>query len=299
MRVLITGATGLIGSHLIPHLQQQADLTALTRNVSRAEMALSNHNMQFISSLASLSNLNEFDAVINLAGEPIVNKRWTAAQKQRIEESRWGITQQLADLIRASTSPPSVLISGSAIGFYGRQGNEIIDEGFNSPHDEFSHQLCARWEQIALEAASENTRVCILRTGIVLSKKGGALSKMLLPFKLGLGGPMGTGNQYMSWIHIDDMISAILFLLSNADCEGVYNFTAPTPVTNSTFSKELARQLRRPCLLRTPSFALKLLMGEMSDLLLTGQRVVPKRLQEAGYPFKYPTLADALANLHL
>lgn len=295
MQILITGGTGLIGSHLIPRLFERHQITAYTRNVAMAERVLS-HKITLTSSLDSLDNLNEFDAVINLAGEPIAEKRWSAGQKQRIERSRWDTTQTLTDLIRASDTPPSVFISGSAIGYYGRQDDAMIDETFDSPHDEFSHQLCKKWEDIALQV-SDITRVCLLRTGIVLSKKGGALDKMLPLFRMGMGGPIGSGTQYMSWIHIDDMLNGILHLLLNEDCQGVYNFTAPNPVTNKTFAKTLGAQLGRPAFLPTPGFTLKLMFGEMSDLLLTGQRVIPQRLMQSGFEFEYSDVECAFAQL--
>lgn len=298
MRILITGGTGLIGYHLIPLLHEDHDITVLTRNVAMAERIIS-HDVDLTSSMAQWENLDQFDAVINLAGEPIVAKRWSARQKRVIEESRWGITEQLVALCQAGEDPPAIFISGSAIGWYGRQGDEVLDETFDKPFDEFSHQLCKRWEALAMGAESQRTRVCLLRTGIVLTKRGGALGKMLPPFQLGLGGPIGNGKQYMSWIHIDDMIGGIKFLLNTPESQGVYNFTAPEPATNEAFSRALAAALNKPCFLRTPGFVMKLAMGEMADLLLYGQKVVPARLQAQGYEFQHPALADALASLKL
>ena len=292
MKILITGGSGLIGSNLIPILRP-CDVAVYTRNVAMAEQILG-HKIHFLSSLTHLDNLDEFDVVINLAGEPIVAKKWTDEQKQRIEQSRWSITEEIVVLINAGENPPKLLISGSAIGFYGRQQNQIIDENFLTPHDEFSHQLCERWEFLAKQAQSDKTRVCILRTGVVITRRGGALQKMLLPFKLGLGGPIGDGTQYMSWIHLEDMLQGIAHLIANESCEGVYNFTAPNPVTNEEFSRELASALSRPCVFKVPKFVLRTMMGEMGDLVLYGQRVVPKRLQESGYEFIYPEISQAL-----
>jgi uncharacterized protein (TIGR01777 family) len=291
MKILITGGSGLIGSNLIPMLRP-CNIAVYTRNVAMAEQILG-HKIHFLSRLTHLTNLDEYDVVINLAGEPIAAKNWTEQQKRRIEQSRWSITEKIVALINAGENPPKLLISGSAIGFYGRQQDQIIDEDFTSYHDEFSHQLCERWEFLANQAQSENTRVCILRTGVVITKRGGALQKMLLPFKLGLGGPLGDGNQYMSWIHLEDVLRGIAHLIANKSCKGVYNFTAPNPVTNQEFSRELAAALSRPCLFKVPKFVLKMMMGEMADLVLTGQRVVPKRLQESGYEFIYPNLSQA------
>jgi len=291
MKILITGGSGLIGSNLIPVLRP-CDVTVYTRNVAMAEQVLG-HNIHFLSSLSHLDNLDDFHVVINLAGEPIVAQKWTDKQKQKIEHSRWSITEEIVALIKAGENPPKLLISGSAIGFYGRQKDQVIDEDFSSPHDEFSHKLCERWESLAKQAQSAKTRVCIIRTGVVITKRGGALSKMLMPFKLGLGGPIGDGNQYMSWIHIEDMLRGIVHLISNESCEGVYNFTAPDPVTNEVFSRELALALSRPCLFRVPEFVLRMMMGEMADLVIYGQRVVPKRLQESGFEFVFPQISQA------
>jgi len=292
MKILITGGSGLIGSSLISILRP-CDVSVYTRNVAMAEQILG-HKIHFLSSLTHLSNLDDYDVVINLAGEPIANKKWTDEQKYKIEHSRWSITEDIVTLINAGKNPPKLLISGSAIGFYGRQEDNIIDENFSSPHDEFSHRLCERWEFLAKKAQSDKTRVCILRTGVVITKRGGALQKMLLPFKLGLGGPIGDGSQYMSWIHLEDMLQGIAHLIANESCHGIYNFTAPNPVTNAEFSRELAASLSRPCILKVPEFMLRMMMGEMADLVLYGQRVVPTRLEESGYKFIYPKISQAL-----
>ena len=297
MRILVTGGTGLIGSQLVPLLAAQHKLVVLTRNVAMAERVL-NHKIELHSSLAHFDDLNDFDAVINLAGEPIVNKRWSQ-KKQVIENSRWQTTERLVDLINKSSQPPSVFISGSAIGYYGRQNDEAIDEYSERFNDEYAHRLCKRWEDIALSVRSDKTRVCILRTGIVLSANGGALSKMLLPFKMGLGGPIADGKQYMSWIHIKDMLNGIDYLLTHSSCAGVYNFTSPNPVTNQSFSKALADNLNRPCFFKTPAFVLRMAMGEMADLLLFGQRVMPTRLLESGFKFEHAELGEALRSLRL
>lgn len=302
MHVLITGATGLIGSTLVKRLLEEGHrITALTRSPDSAsnQFNCSNNTLNCINSLSTLNNLNDFNAVVNLAGEPIANKRWSKEQKSRIEASRWNTTQSLVDLIQKSKHPPSVLISGSAVGYYGKQRNAPITENVEPFHQDFSHRLCATWEDIAMSADSLNTRVCLLRTGIVLSKNGGALGKLLLPFKLGLGGKIGSGRHFMPWIHIDDMVEAILFLMRQDNCHGPYNLTAPHPVTNKEFTKTLGKVLHRPTLFPTPPFVLKILFGEMSELLTQGQNAVPEKLQKSGYQFKHSELKEALESLEL
>lgn len=296
MNILITGGTGLIGRYFINRFESQYRFTVLTRSPKVARDVLP-PSCEIVSDLTELKDLNPFEAVINLAGEPIVDKRWTDAQKSVIESSRFETTQQLVDLIHASESPPSVLISGSAIGIYGRQGSTPVDEQFTDFHDEYSHRLCLQWESIAQRAASATTRVCLLRTGIVLANDGGALDKMLLPFKLGLGGPIASGQQYMSWIHIKDMVNAIHHLLTRPLSQGAYNLTAPTPQTNKQFAKSLCRVLGRPCVFPMPGFVLKTLMGEGADLLIYGQNVIPSALQHEEFSFLYPELDDALTAL--
>ncbi|WNO60706.1 TIGR01777 family oxidoreductase [Rheinheimera sp. MMS21-TC3] len=292
MKILITGATGLIGSALIKFWQEQHQLIALTRSAVNAEQLVS----QGIAAVTELSQVdfNQLDAVINLAGEPILGKRWSAKHKQLLCQSRWQLTEQLYQAISTANTPPGIFISGSAIGYYGAQNQQIITEDYSHPFADFSHTLCQRWEEIALQASSATTRVCLLRTGIVLAKQGGALKRMLLPFKLGLGGKIGSGQQYMSWIHIEDMVGLIDFLLLHPTLQGAFNATAPYPVTNSEFTQQLATTLRRPAILPLPSPVLRLIMGEMADLVLNSQRVVPARLTAASFQFAYPQLDDAL-----
>ena len=296
MNILVTGGTGLIGRHFILTYQDEYQFTVLTRNNNVETIDLPK-NCRFIHNLDALSDLNDFDAVINLAGEPIVDKRWTAAQKKVIERSRLGTTEQLVQLFHRSNNPPEVFISGSAIGFYGAQSDVEINEKFTDIHPEFAHHLCAQWEAAAMQAKTAATRVCILRTGIVLAADGGALSKMLLPFKLGAGGPIASGKQYMSWIHIADMVSAINHLLLRANSQGIYNLTAPVPQTNAAFVKMLGAVLTRPAILPMPECILRLIMGESADLLVKGQRVVPDALLEEGFSFVYADLEQALSSL--
>lgn len=294
MNILITGASGFIGCHLVNLLADNHQLTILSRHPANTRQLLGASH-QYLSSLSDINDLNRFDAVVNLAGEPIVAKRWSKSQKQQICTSRWNITARLSQLIKQSTNPPKVMVSGSAIGFYGRQGEQRLDET-GQPHIEFSHQICNTWEQLAQGAASDKTRVCIIRTGIVLGQ-GGTLAKMLPPFKLGLGGPIGHGNQGISWIHIDDVIGLIDFLLNREHCQGIFNATAPNPVSNREFAKTLGKVLNRSALIVTPPLALRLAMGEMSELLTEGQFVIPKRALEAGFKFKYSELETALTDI--
>lgn len=292
MNILITGGTGFVGRRLIPHLRPHHQITVLTRQPAKVHQQLG-HDIQPLASLDDLDNLDQFDAVINLAGEPIADKRWSEEQKQRICDSRWQLTEQLVSKLKAGNQPPKVLISGSAVGYYGRQGETLVDED-SSPHQEFSHEVCAQWEALAQAAASEHTRVCCIRLAVVLGPDGGALKKMLPSYQIGLGGPIGSGKQYMSWIHIDDVVSLLLFLLEHEDCSGAFNASAPEPVTNQQFSKTLAQVLNKPHFARVPAWVMRMAFGEMADLLLTGQRVMPVRLQCAGFHFRYPTLEKAL-----
>jgi uncharacterized protein (TIGR01777 family) len=298
MHILITGGTGLIGSHLIPTLIEHHKVSVYTRNVAAATHRVSRRAHLF-SSLDKLDSLDEFDAVINLAGESIAEKRWSEKQKQKITHSRWSTTEKLVQLFEQSENPPKIFISGSAVGYYGRQGENIITEDYLEAHNEFSHKLCQKWEELALRAESDRTRVCLIRTGIVLSRKEGALEKMLPAFKVGLGGPMASGQQYMSWIHINDMLGALHFLLLSPSAAGIYNLTSPNPVTNLEFSRALAAALKRPCITKMPKFILKILFGEMSELLIHGQRVVPQRLEQQGYQFEHPDLVEALGHLNI
>jgi uncharacterized protein (TIGR01777 family) len=295
MQILITGGTGLIGRHLVARLRARGDrISVVTRHVEAARDLLGSQ-VNIWSGLDQQRDLNGIDAVINLAGEPIASKRWTPQHKQRLCESRWQITERLASLINASSEPPTVLISGSATGYYGNSGEQVLTEE-DSGHDEFTHQLCARWERLAMAAASDRTRVCLLRTGVVLAKQGGALAQMKKPFMLGLGGPIGSGRQYMPWIHLEDMLDGILWLLDHP-LSGPFNLVAPYAVRNEQFAATLGKVMRRPAIVRTPAAAIKLLMGESAVLVLGGQHVLPKRLEASGFRFKWFELDRALADV--
>ncbi|HDS1236704.1 TPA: TIGR01777 family oxidoreductase [Pluralibacter gergoviae] len=295
MKILITGGTGLIGRYLVSRLLTLGHaVVVVTRSPDSARQRL-DKRVELWPGLEQRSHLNDIDAVINLAGEPIADKRWTDAQKARLCDSRWQITQRLVALIKASDTPPAVLLSDSAAGYYGDLGEVVVTEE-EPPHNEFTHKLCARWEQIACEAQSDATRVCLLRTGVVLAPDGGILAKMTPPFRLGLGGPIGSGRQYLAWIHIDDMANAILWLLDN-DLRGPFNMVSPYPVRNAQFAHALGRALHRPAIVRAPAVAVRLLMGESSVLVLGGQRALPKRLEAAGFAFRWYDLDDALADV--
>lgn len=252
--------------------------------------------MQAIGSLADLKPERHFDAIINLAGEPIVDAAWTAARKKRLWDSRVTLTEQLVQRIAAMQQKPAVLLSGSAIGFYGDCGDAALDESAKAGSD-FASELCVAWEAAALKAGQTGMRVCLLRTGLVFSTDGGMLARMRLPFLLGLGARLGNGRQWMSWIHIDDYIAIVCLLLTQAEAEGAVNMTAPAPVTNAEFTATLARALHRPACLAAPAALLKPLLGERSVLLFGGQKVLPRKVEALGYRFAHPTLAGALESL--
>lgn len=296
MHILITGGSGLIGRQLIGQLAQRNYRISVvtrhqqkTRRILRPYISTLNQQPELWPDLSDKS-LNGIDAVINLAGESIA-RRWSAATKQRLCQSRWQITEQLAQMINNSHSPPPVFISGSAVGYYGDLAEQQIDED-TPPHDEFTHTLCHQWEQLAL-LAGQHSRVCLLRTGIVLSARGGMLARLLPLFRAGLGGHTGQGTQYLSWIHIDDLVRGILWLLDHP-LSGPFNMVAANPVTSAAFSHSLARVLQRPVLLHYPAWLMRCLLGESAALLLASQRAYPKRLLESGFQFRWPQCADAL-----
>ncbi|MDX1811157.1 MAG: TIGR01777 family oxidoreductase [Gammaproteobacteria bacterium] len=290
MNILITGGTGFIGKALCTVLTEYGyHLTLYSRSNKTPLVPL----IQTIHSLQALPSSTRFDAVINLAGEPIADKRWTIARKKALETSRVDLTADLIKLLQRLEHKPEVLISGSAVGYYGDCQDRILSE-FSEPTDEYSHRLCAAWESQALRAKALGVRVCIIRTGLVIGSNGGFLQKLLPTFRLGLGARLGTGQQWMSWIHLQDMVSIICFLLENKEQQGIYNATAPNPVSNKIFTAMLANVLHRPAFLVMPEVVLKMLFGEMSHLLLTGQRVFPKRLEQAGFEFQYPAIKPAL-----
>ena len=293
MHYLITGGSGFIGSALCRSLLADGHrVTVLTRDIARARQRLP--DAVFL--IDRLDFAQDVGVVVNLAGENLASGRWTAVRKHEFVASRIGMTKRLLNWIDRQDSAPAVLVSGSAIGWYGATGDEELDEDADLGND-FSAHLCRDWEAEAIKAEALGVRVCRVRTGIVLGAEGGALKQMLLPFRLGIGGKMGSGRQWMSWVAREDIVALIRWLVDNSSARGAYNGTAPAPVTNAEFARTLGAALRRPALLPMPAFALKVLFGEMADILLTGQRVVPKRATAEGFKFKHPDLAPALASI--
>jgi uncharacterized protein (TIGR01777 family) len=295
MKVLITGASGLIGSALCARLSAEGH--TVIKAVRRPSTSPSVLSWDPAAGTIDAHKLEGIDAVVHLAGAGIGDKRWTPEYKQEIRDSRTKGTELIAQSIAAMSTPPSVLLSGSAIGIYGSRGDEILDET-SSVADDFLAQVCVDWEKAAQPAVAAGIRTVFLRTGIVLSPKGGALKKQAPIFKLGLGGTFGSGRQWQSWISIDDEVGAIIHLLTSS-VSGPVNLTAPNPVTSKEFTRTLGKVLKRPAFAKIPSFAPKALLGSelVQNLLLNGQRVTPSVLQKDGYEFVHPDLADALRDL--
>ncbi|WNL38809.1 TIGR01777 family oxidoreductase [Halomonas sp. PAMB 3232] len=299
MRILVTGGTGFVGKRLCEKLidgGHQVDV--VSRSPSQAARGLPRECNAGKSAMAFIDTPP--DAIVNLAGEPIAGKRWSDAQKKRLISSRVEATTALVEfckaLQKADKPLPAVMVSGSAMGYYGDQGQKKVDEE-TPPHPEFAHRLCAQWEAAAEPIKALGVRLAILRIGLVLDEGGGTLAKMLPPFKLGLGGRFGDGRQFMPWVHREDLVEAILYLINKSGLEGPFNAGAPHPVTNREFSQTLARHLNRPAIFPVPAFVLKAGLGEMSRLLLTGADMRPERLHAAGFNFGYPTLDKALADI--
>ena len=301
MRILVTGGTGLLGRRLVARLLARGDeVVVLTREPARAAGRMGAARLVAWDPLAEPvppGALAGAGAVVNLLGEPIAAGRWTAARKERIRASRVLGTRSLVAGIAAAERPPAVLVSGSATGWYGPRGDEELDESAPAAAD-YLGQLCRDWEAEARRAEPAGTRVVLLRTGIVLSPEGGALAKLLPLFRLGFGGPVGSGRQWLSWIHVEDLCALVVHALDRAELIGPVNGTAPNPVRNRDFGRALGRALGRPALLPVPAFAMRLVLGEMAQaLLLTGHRVVPRRALATGFRFAHPDLDGALADL--
>ncbi len=292
MRIAITGSTGLVGTALVPFLQGGGhEIIRLVRGTPRGP---GEHAWQPEKGLPDIAALGPLDAVIHLAGENVAGKRWSPAAKARIRGSRVGPTAALAQSLAAAPVKPRVFISASAIGYYGNRGGDPLTED-SAPGQGFLPETCVAWEAAADPARAAGIRVVHPRFGIILDARGGALGKMRLPFSLGLGGPLGSGTQYFSWVGMEDVLGAILFALTHETLDGPINVTAPNPVTNAEFTRTLGRVLRRPAILPVPAFALRTLFGEMADAeLLSSKRVLPAALQQSGYTFLHPHLEDAL-----
>ncbi|MGH1348243.1 MAG: TIGR01777 family oxidoreductase [Nannocystales bacterium] len=290
MRVAITGASGFVGRALSRVLKEASHTPVAVRRDASGELQWSIER-----GFDPPEALTGYDAVIHLAGENIAGGRWTDARKQTIRSSRVEGTRRVADALRLADPRPTVFISMSAVGYYGARGSSQLDEN-SEPGEGFLADVCGAWEAEAKAAASlEGLRVVRLRLGTVLGD-GGALAKMLPAFKMGVGGRLGSGDQYMSWIHLDDVVRAIVHVLTHDECEGAFNLTAPEPATNAAFTAALGKALRRPTFLPVPKFALRAAFGEMAEhLLLSGQRVLPKRLLETGFEFGHPDLGAALS----
>jgi uncharacterized protein len=279
MRVAVTGASGLIGTRLSSALRARGDEVV---------------GISLRSGPPSADALACCDAVVHLAGEEVA-QRWTDQARERIRSSRVDGTRGLVQAIAGAEPRPRVLVSASAVGYYGHRGDERLDEDA-APGDDFLAQVCVGWEREANAAAEAGVRVVTVRTGVVLDKSGGALAKMLPPFRLGVGGPVAGGRQYLPWIHIDDLVGIYLAAVDNEDWSGPVNAAAPEPVTNAEFSKALGRALHRPAIAPVPALAIRLLYGDMAEIVTEGQRAIPARAQQLGYTYAHPDLDEALAD---
>lgn len=295
MKILLGGSHGLVGTALVTALEKEGhECFRLVRHApaSKTEVEWSPDRYSI-----ALARIEGFDAVINLAGESIADGRWNEDKKRRIRDSRVKGTKLLGDALANLTVPPKTFISASAIGYYGNKGDEILTEA-SPAGDDFLAHVCAEWEQATGLATEKGIRVVNTRFGVILDTKGGALAKMLTPFRMGVGGKIGSGKQWMSWIALDDVIEGIKFALAQDSISGPVNFVAPNPVTNAEFTKTLGQVLSRPTLFPVPAFAVRLLFGEMGEALLLGsERVAPKRLMAEGYQFQYSQLEEALAKI--
>lgn len=290
MHILITGGTGFIGTPLVARLVSSGHTVTV---LSRQTLA-STDPVSYISDLDDIGDGEAVDAIINLAGASLAAKRWSTAYKEEIFSSRLDTTRDLLAMISRLEQPPAVLLSASAIGVYGHHGDEILDEDGVQVAG-FAQSLCNQWEALALEAQQYGVRVCLLRLGVVLDEGGGAFSEMARPFRLGIANWMGDGHQWLSWVHRQDVLAALEFLLEKSTLSGPFNITGPDPVTSRGFCDAMKRRRRTLLTAPVPAVAMRLLVGEMADeLLLNGQRVVPAALQAAGFEFRYETLDQAL-----
>jgi uncharacterized protein (TIGR01777 family) len=305
MRIFLMGGTGLVGSRLMERLRQRQDeIVLLTRrpDVGREKLAGSGAVVEGDPTVPGpwMERIAECEAVINLVGENIFARRWNEDFKKLLYESRIKAAEHVAQALtkhpRTASGAARVLVNASAIGYYGPRGDEELTED-SPPGDDFLARVCVDWEKAARAAEPAGVRVAVLRIGVVLDRRGGALAQMLTPFKMFVGGPVGSGRQWLSWVHHQDVVGLILVALDNVQACGPINATAPNPVTNREFSKALGRALGRPSFLRTPKFALRALMGQVADVVTTGQRVLPRRAQALGYVFQFPEVDTALRDV--
>jgi uncharacterized protein (TIGR01777 family) len=292
--IVIAGGSGFLGRNLASQLKREGHAVVI---LTRRAKSAADVTWKPDGSAGELPpHLDGTDAVVNLAGEGIADRRWNAARKDPLRTSRILSTRTLVRAVAACARPPKVFVSGSAIGYYGARGDEPVTEQTAAGTD-FLARLCVDWEQEARRVESGATRLAIVRTGLPLDRNGGALAKMLLPFKLGLGATLGSGDQFMSWIHVRDWTALVSWLIQNERAAGAFNATAPAPVTTRTFTRTLGRVLRRPAVLHAPGFVLQAVLGEMSSVLLTGQRVLPAYAEQLGFRFTHRTLEPALQDL--
>lgn len=301
MKIILTGGTGFIGKRLVETLvAAQHDIILFTQNPESIDMSVY-PSVQLRAwdgktPGAWAEEMERADAVLNFAGEPIAAKRWTSQQKERILTSRVNATRAIVEAIRHTKKKPSVLVNASAVGYYGAVENDDVLETCKRG-DGFLSMTCEKWEQEALAAEQLGVRVVLLRTGVVIGDGGGALKKMALPFKMFVGGPVGSGRQWFPWIHLDDVVNIALFAIQNSALAGPVNVAAPDPVTMKQFCDALGGAMHRPSWAPVPGFVLKIALGEMSGMLLTGQRSIPAKLNHAGYDFLFPKLDGALINI--
>ncbi len=296
MRALVTGATGFVGRSLVKRLEKPV---VLSRNPERAKQTLGDvqaHAWEPEAGPPPAEAFRGIDVVFSLAGENVADGRWTAAKKQRIRESRVAGTRNLVAGLEKLSTRPGVLLSASAVGFYGSRGDELLDEN-SSPGNDFLAEVSKAWEAEASRARSLGVRLVMTRIGIVLGKGGGVLAKMLTPFKLGLGGRLGSGRQWTPWVHIDDLVGLLLHAAQTRELSGPMNAVAPNPVTNRELTKTLARVLHRPAIFPVPEFVLRGMLGEFGEAILSSQRVAPRVAEKTGYRFRHPSLEEALQTI--
>jgi uncharacterized protein (TIGR01777 family) len=300
MHILVTGGTGIIGRRLVEHLIQHGHtLTVVSRQAQKppalpAEITFARWDGRTAAGWGHL--VEQVEAIVNLAGAGIADARWTDERKQILWESRVNAGKAVVEAIGAANNKPQVLVNASAVGYYGPKQEEPVTEE-SDPGKDFLAGLCIAWEAATGPVEGMGVRRVIIRSGVVLDNRGGALPKMLLPFRLFAGGPIGSGRQWVPWIHYDDEVNAIRFLIENEAANGPFNLTAPNPLRNRDFARAIGKAMKRPAFFPTPAVGLKLVFGEMSAALLEGQQAVPKRLQELGYEFKFSTAEAALENL--